>query len=530
MIATANENNPIALRTSQVWLETALIFMLFGIQAAWPVPEVNEAHYLSKAKHYWNTSWCQQDFFCNSADAHQAFYWSLGWLTLWLPLPAVAWIGRIVTWAGLAWAWQRLSTAIVPVRFAAVLSAGWFAMLLYRAHMAGEWVVGGVEAKGFAFIFGLLGITAVVRDQWNRAWIWLGIASAFHVLVGGWLVVAAAFAWLVMRFTTPNRPTNCSFLALAAGGAISLLGLVPAVMLMRGVDPATAQEATQIYVFQRLPHHLVPQSFPWYFLLRFVGMILVWTHLAWRYRNTVRKRRLIAIVNGALAIATIGLALNFLGPLAPETTPKLLRYYFFRTSDIMLPLGLALLGMTWITDRLAAQRRYATVLLFAAVALAAANFADILYHRGMSPVAPANRKNLSQQDWIDACRWLAENTPEEAIFLTPRLHCTFRWYANRAEVVNWKDVPQDAVGIVEWWQRIIDVHQRTQDSNGVRFYPSLTEIPVEHLVHVARKYGATYLIAEAYPPLPFELVGPINPSYAIYKVPSEWQPLQPRTE
>ena len=43
------------------WLaivEVVLIFAVFFLHGAWPVPDVNEPHYLSKAKHYWDPNWC----------------------------------------------------------------------------------------------------------------------------------------------------------------------------------------------------------------------------------------------------------------------------------------------------------------------------------------------------------------------------------------------------------------------------------------------------------------------------------------
>ena len=33
------------------------------------------------------------------------------------------------------------------------------------------------------------------------------------------------------------------------------------------------------------------------------------------------------------------------------------------------------------------------------------------------------------------------------LVLAPRSFHTFKWYARRAEFANWKDVPQDAVGV-----------------------------------------------------------------------------------
>ena len=109
---------------------------------------------------------------------------------------ALAWTGRTITWLLLAWAWRRLSVAVIPRRWYSVLTAALFACLMERCHMAGEWVIGGVEAKGFAYVLVLLGLEALLRSRWNRA-LWLfGEASAFHVLVGGWAMVAAAVAWL----------------------------------------------------------------------------------------------------------------------------------------------------------------------------------------------------------------------------------------------------------------------------------------------------------------------------------------------
>jgi hypothetical protein len=187
------ENSPPRWRAL---VETLLIFGVFSLHGAWPVPDVNEPYYLSKAKHYWNPDWCQPDLFLQTPDAHETFYVGFGWVTRFFSLDATAWIGRLLTWALLAWAWRRLSWAVVPVNWLAVLSAALFITLNENAHMADEWVVGGVEAKGFAYLLVLLGFEQVVRGQWNRAWLLLGAASLVHVIVGGWATVAAGIAWL----------------------------------------------------------------------------------------------------------------------------------------------------------------------------------------------------------------------------------------------------------------------------------------------------------------------------------------------
>lgn len=503
------------------WFEVLVIFLIFFIQGGWPAPDVNEAHYLSKARHYWDSGWCSQDFFCKSADAHEVFYWTFGWLTLWLPLPAVAWVGRLLTWGLLAWVWRRLSAAIVAVPFASVLSAGLFVALLDRGNMAGEWVVGGVEAKGFAFIFGLLGIEAVVRDRWNWGWIWLGIASAFHVLVGGWLVATAGFAWLVLRCGSEDRPARVRLSALLLGGLLSLPGLIPAVLLTRGVAPDVAAEAARIYVFERLPHHLAPQSFPWNYLLRFSVLVFGWLWLMTRGAGDAPTRRLIAMVNGSLLITLVGLVIAVAEPWYPGNIAGLLRYYWYRTSDVMLPLGVGLLITRWTAQAVLAQLSRGTYLLAGSMALVLWHLAMVMLDRGWHPDPRADGKMLSSADWQHVCRWASQNTPQDAVFLTPRMATTFRWYSDRAEVVSWKDVPQDAAGVVGWWQRVRDVHGYVPHRDWAYWRPSLSSASPEELSRLARKYGATYVITESLPPLPLELVSPPNASYSIYRLPHE---------
>ena len=184
--------------SSFLWrlIETALVLGVFALQGATPVPDVNEPCYLGKAIHFWTPDWAKGDFFLEAADARQVFYFTFGWLAIWLSPPALAWTGRWLTWALLAWSWQRLSFAVLPRAWWSVLSAALLVCLADRCHAAGEWIVGGVEAKGFAFALMFFGLEAIIAGRWNRAWLLLGASSMFHVLVGGWSAVAAAAVWL----------------------------------------------------------------------------------------------------------------------------------------------------------------------------------------------------------------------------------------------------------------------------------------------------------------------------------------------
>ena len=169
------------------------------------MPDVNETVYPAHMKHAWDPAWAPGDPYLQSADAHGVINGAIGWLSLFLPLPAFSWVGRILTWWLLAWSWRRLSFALVPRPWWSVISAGLFVCLQERCQMAGEWVIGGLESKGFAYVLVFLALEMLVRGRWNAMFGLLGAASAVHVLVGGWSAIAAGIAWLVSGRDSPAR-------------------------------------------------------------------------------------------------------------------------------------------------------------------------------------------------------------------------------------------------------------------------------------------------------------------------------------
>jgi hypothetical protein len=514
-------------------IETLLIFAVFSLHGAWPVPDVNEAHYLSKAKHYWNPSWCQSDFFVNTADAHQVFYWTFGWLTRLLPLPAVAWVGRLLTWALLAYAWRRLSWAVLPRAWLAVLGAVLLVSLNENAHMAGEWIVGGVEAKGFAYFFVLLGIEAVVRARWNRAWLLLGAATGMHAVVGGWSLVTAGVAWLADR--RDERPAPLQMLpGLIGGFLLALPGIWFALALTRGLDPQTVIDANAIYVWQRLPHHLAADRFQLGFPSRHMLLWLLWLVLITVSPADAAQRRLRWMVHGAMLLTAIGFGFVIVGHWYPDFAASLLRFYWFRMSDVFVPLGVTLVGLGWLCrmtlasslagEATGVRGRRAGRLWLAGLILVAIGDLGLQFEHlppelaccGLTSVTPRADKGVVYDDWRDVCHWVGANTDPQARFLTPRMAMTFRWNADRGEVVTWKDIPQNADGIVEWWRRLGEIWGVGTPAGAI---DSLALLGPQRLAEIAKKYQAEYAIVQL---LPNEARLPLKPvyennSYAVYR-------------
>lgn len=503
---------------TQHWcVEPLAILIACYFFAGSPPPSVNEAHYLAKAKHYWQPSWCAGDFFLESADAHEVFFWTFGWVTNYLSLPATAWAGRVLVWGLFAFSWCKLVRVLCNQRYAAIVSAVVLLPLTYYGHLAGEWLIGGIEAKGFAYPFVFLAFAKAVEGKWWAVWPLLGLASSFHILVGGWAVVACLFALLWLR--QQGEEETIEFMPLlfwlTIGGLFSLPGLWPALKLTAEATAEEIREANITYTFRRLSHHLVPYRFaqwnpfaPGFTVLRplsFGVVCFLWLRF-YGIVGSPRWRRFCAIVGGSLLIACVGLVVDVitspfdhfqLWPLA-NARASLLRFYWFRMSDMMVPVGLALLVVVhWshsVGDRSGRKRMplftgvVFTVSLFALLYVStdygyAARSMSLQQQNWRGPISDVDPERVDE-DWRDVCEWVRMELPQESVVLTPVPQQTFKWYAQRPEVVTWKDVPQNAPSLVAWWERRRQVHK-------LGLWPWEDE---EQLANVVGAYGVTHIV------------------------------------
>jgi hypothetical protein len=238
-----------------------LIFCVFFVYAAEPVPAVNESHYLLKAYVTYHPGPLQEDIFLGSADTHWLFFRMAGLLTLFCSLDTTAWILRIAGWGLVAFGWLRLvERSRLPTIVAPFLAAAWLCGMYY-GQLSGEWVVGGIEAKVIAYALLFIGWSYLFTSKPYWVWPWLGASAAFHVLVGGWGVVATAIALLLVDLPQLRQQFKQHLMFLFLGGALSLPGLVPALQTTAGVSAAENAEASQVYVYQRIPHHLCFSKF-----------------------------------------------------------------------------------------------------------------------------------------------------------------------------------------------------------------------------------------------------------------------------
>jgi hypothetical protein len=507
-------------------VETLVIAALFAAAGAWPVPDVNEAVYLTKARHAADPAWGHGDFFLETPDAHGVFYVLMGPLAAAVPLETAAWIGRVLGWLALAAGFRHAVVPLVAGGWTRLAAAAFFSLALRNTTAAGEWVIGGCEAKVFAWAAVLAAIGEIGRGRFALAFGMSGIATAVHPLVGGWAAVATVAAWLASGRPVPARGRGAAAVAVVVGLVGAAAGVVPALGLTAGVDAPLRAEAVRIYVVERLSHHLLPRTFADGMLARHVLAIAVWWLVQRLVPATPARGRIMAFTLAAIGIEVAGFAIALVEPWAPAAVHGLLRYYWFRLADVVVPFALATTVTAALADdalcgRLVSVRPF---MLRALISLVIA--VDLAVQSGHWPLpgrtAPAPRsdaKLAAAAAWADVCDWVRANAPPEACFLTPRGAASFTWRTGRREVVSWKNSPQDAASLVEWRKRIVDCFSRT--GGIIEMERSTVSLGAARLRAVAERYGADHLIAPVDAPFIDDVPGErlyANDAYAVYRL------------
>jgi hypothetical protein len=342
-----------------------------------------------------------------------------------------------------------------------------FLALATVGNWSGDWLIGGVEGKVLAYGCLFLAWSQAMESHWRRGAVAMGAAIAFHPVVGMWglLATLGALLWSSFRRDAEGSAFVPRETALRSGSrrkgataalivaVVALPGLIPVARIMlEPVDPATRFAGNYIQVYYRLAHHLDPMTFPWRAHCGAAALALGWL-IGWKAGpRGAGWNWLHRLTAWSLAFALVGLAIGF-GPRPPQEMPGyewrmfLLKFYPFRLADVLLPLMVSLLAASWIAARgplgrrLNAQGALLAVVIAGTLAGAAFGTQHQRYQRA------------HHADWVDACRWIRDHAPPNAVVIPPHGQWTFKWHGERPEYVNFKDCPQDVRGIVEWNRR-----------------------------------------------------------------------------
>ena len=498
------------------WFSVWLILLAASFSGTM-IPGVNEPHYLCKARAFADSAWCDRDFFLTSSNAHYCFYVMLQPLILHLPFWGVAVVGRCVSLAIVAWGWLRLSRLSGLSNSQMLLAAAIMIVLSRLGNFSGEWIIGGFESKVPAWGLILVATAYWISFQQTQkradgllAGILTGLATALHPVVGMWAVISFGMTQLAACFVSAGdaeKGTVFGRLQQMAASAAWLLipfavtasaGIIPAVDLLFAENLSAADKSLSefIQVFWRLRHHMDPTQFrlsQWVHTGLLVTGILAVKY--WRTRQATRRTNLAGTENmladkpdtadkpartvsvdcanawlwGMLTstalIAATGVVIGWHTGEARLMTgwqwrAALLKFYPFRLFDGLLPIVLSLSFTGCLRQRF-------TRLSFI---IQTAIWISLVIGVSYRPAVPSGYSRQQFQDWQTACRWLQHNTPPSSLVMTPRESYGFKWFAERAEYVVYKDCPQDAAGILEWNRRLWYLNGWTAESSADGIY------------------------------------------------------------
>ena len=164
-----------------------------------------------------------------------------------------------------------------------------------------------------------------------------------------------------------------------------------------------------------------------------------------------------------------------------------LKFYPFRLADVFIPLALSLSLTKLLAARWNESVATRGLAAFATVAAFVVAVAIPLPDRNPSRLTP---ERLAA--WQDVAGWGREETPPGTVLVTPSRYWGFKWYAHRAEYVNFKDSPQDTAGLLEWKRRLDVLREWWTSSDDGRY----SQADLERL---GEETGAAYLVTYAFP-------------------------------
>jgi Domain of unknown function (DUF6798) len=497
----------------------------------------NDQDILPSARHFWNRDWIPHDWYLSLDIPYRYLVdFIVGPLAAAFDFDRAALLSRLTVYCLLVPATYFLFRSL-GLRLALMLLI-LYVFLPHQSLVAGEWIFGGAEAKSFAYGFVLLSTAAFVSERFLLGFAFAGAAMSFHVLVGLYALFCAAGAML-LNFDVywPQRRAILSRAwILPVTGAF---GLYVVSVQLRAKAGAAAAKAAEIYVRFRVPHHVFPGA--WGGRVKIVEMLAAigLFALIFLYGRSRASRFIAAYALCSVVLFGIGLAIYFAGAI------PLLKYYWFRFPDVMIPLlGWVLLGM--ILNEIADARepfrnlprvrapldsatlRVALPRLFmaAAAVVVVASLVHLLPAREQpeQQASAADESSSGGEDFADdkvrlqpMYEWIAHNTPRDSAFLVDPMRSDFYMWAERAMFVSFRHSPQTESDIAQWYERITLCNGGRPPKLRSEITPHFYDLDQTAIRQIAGRYGLNYYLGRTRQPLTLPRVYSVN-GFTLYKI------------
>ncbi|WP_431655310.1 DUF6798 domain-containing protein [Pantanalinema rosaneae] len=470
----------------------------------------NEVDVLPLAKQFANSTWIAEDWYLNQSPGYRLLFALLfGKLIVAWGFLATSIVGRLICYGLVALGLVLIGECLgltLPLLLTAI------GLFLYSSPNQGiaaqEWLVRSLEAKAIAYGLVLLAIYYLLRQKYPTVALFLGLATSFHVLVGGWatlIVFAQVMIKYQFQFSKFDRLHEIGLIYLLS----SFFAIPPVIAQLFSTIELHTIPPSFIYVFLRLPHHLNPASWEPLWGLRLVSCLfclLLSMKVLHRHQKNWQMQQYQAQVD-LFQLTLISLVPFVAGlAIAPfDSQGSWLQFYPFRVGDVLLPLNtwllLACAVQSFVAPQKAIQLTCISWLVFTC---------SLQLPTFQAQVAALNQFPNRHPEFIALCNWVKTQTPTDAIIISPPVEFVeFNWLAERSTIANYKLLPQTKTRIIEWYERLADLSggtfpkpalARTRDPRkNIRkqLTQGYKQLKLKQVKNLVRKYSASYLITTA---------------------------------
>jgi len=483
-----------------------LIFLLLCLNHLAITPTGNQEVYFALAKQYNNPHWIPNSWVFTAWPAPRfLFQYLVGYPLQYISFEQLNILGRTICFALFSF---PLALIFKKLRF-----SNFFILILLQVffnnkqHFFGdEWIFGGFEPKTLAYIFVFYGIYALFSKKYNRAALFMALASWFHILVGGWLFFfAMGYIFLETHSIKQSLKSAVLYggivLPFAAYLFYSLSG-IPSVIHGVNVD--------WVYVYIRSPHHCNP-------FVNYITKGQFWSHPAvlvfvlfnipffltclFYFRKSIDQRiRALALMSiVTFLIVAVGTILCFV-----DKSGTLLKYYFFRINSISYLLSLMLLLLFIDTQLLSSKlKRFLFPLLFFLTIVKLIGDGTVTIHNMLLPTMDESTTELveyvrTHTEPMDRFIFLGYFEGERGykqIGSSLRIKkekydkiMAFMRKAERERFVMRKIIPGGGENIYEWYIRIQESQQINKDIS--KLFEVIQRVPIQYVVSkIPRQHG-----------------------------------------
>jgi len=476
----------------------------------------NEEEYFVFAKAFANPHWIPGALSIRDAPGTRIIFDSVvGWLLGYASFEQVAVLGRALCALLFAFPLARIFRKLQFTNLEGIFVLQLICAMVHQSFFGKEWMFLSFETKVLSYVFVFYSIYYLLSDRNRLAVFFAGLAVYFHVLVGGWYLIALFLYFVAAR--VPWRVVLSSALILAL--LLTPLGYYLAgTYLLDNPNVIDGTQVSWVYVYVRNPHHLDVLR-----QLRQIGSsaqigVALSAAAAWLCVNTFLKNKSPELRKlSLLALAIFCQQLLSIVAAMFDTGGVFLKFYPYRTSSLSLFLTLLILMLLY-KEAAGGQRVPATSLghsgagrsgpsavvtvMVAGLALGLASKVCVNAVDSYAVVFPSVRQTAK----ISLYQWIKTNTPPDAVILDlndrPRDNLDFIRKTDRDSFSVYKFVPTTNRLIYEWYQRALEKDRVAKN--------------ISVLPEVKSKYKINYVLSTK--PLTHENLRPVyqNEFYFLY--------------